>query len=73
MSSVAGSTLNPSPGRIVLTTIRPMTSASVETTSKIDEALHADAADLLQVSRARDAEHHGEEDDRSDEHPARAR
>ena len=34
VSSVAGSTLKPAPGRTTLATIRPIASAKVETTSK---------------------------------------
>ena len=36
------------------------------------KALHAHAADLLQVTSAGDAEHHGEENDRSNQHPHEA-
>ena len=45
-----------------------MTSANVGHHLEVEQRLAADAADLLHVARAGDAEHHGAEDDRRDQH-----
>ncbi len=65
---LAGSMLKPAPGRTSSPTARPITSARVETTSKIDDGLAADAAEFLHVAHLGDAQRHGAEDHRRDHH-----
>src|SRR5471030_547100 len=67
VSSVAALAWKPSPGRMMLATNRPITSAKVEIT-EVEQRLAADAADLLDVLHAGDPGDDGAENHRRDNH-----